>query len=147
MLCCAFLFSFARRKTLKVRSFPAHQASAELMNPRRPASASGPNITHGPGRAGGKEAASAATPQRAAAHTLRRIMTVEVTGSQGSRATSANPAGDPRRVKSGFACNMDKQTQTCWDIIELLPFSRKMGDEGRMPPDMFVCLFLSRRVN
>lgn len=34
-----FYFFFARRKTLKVRSFPAHQASAELMNPRGPASA------------------------------------------------------------------------------------------------------------
>lgn len=76
-----------------------------------------------------------------------QIMTVEVTGSQGSRATSVSPAEDPRRVKSGFARNMDKQTQTCWDIIELLPCSRKMGDEGRMLPDMFVCLFLSLGVN
>lgn len=63
---------------------------------------SGLSITHGPGRGENKkEAASAAMPQRATAHT--QIMTVEVTGSRGVRATSANPARDLRRVKSGFA--------------------------------------------
>lgn len=36
---------------------------------------------------------------------------------------------------------MDKQTQTCWDIIELFPFGKNIAEEGWMPLDMFVCLF------
>lgn len=114
-------------ETAKVGSFPAHQACAELMNPRGPAPALR-SEHYSQAKRGG--AASVATPQQTAAHT--QIMTVELTGSRRSKQHLPIPCGI-----SGELNRMDKQTQTCWDVIELLPCTN--GDEGRRPPDTFVC--------
>lgn len=93
---------FSSAKTLKVRSFPAHQTSAELMNPRGPAPALW-SEHYSRARRGGKQKRSCQCCYASASHCTHTDHDCGSYGVTEVRATSANPARDLRRVKSGFA--------------------------------------------